>query len=74
MNESGRNLLGFALLLLPGKILSVLELVRCASGDSEKNPNTNGRLPSPPVTAAIRLVKENKKKIFAFCQLAMREI
>lgn len=42
--------------------------------DLEKNPNTNSRLPSPPVTAAVRLVKENRKKIFAFCQLTVREI
>ena len=42
--------------------------------DLEKNPNTSSRLSSPPVMAAIRLVKENRKKIFAFCQLAVREI
>lgn len=39
-----------------------------------KNPNTNSRLLCPPVTAAVRLVKEDRKKMFAFCQLAIREI
>jgi len=42
--------------------------------DLDKNPNTDSMLPSLPVTAAMRLVKENRRKILEFCQLAVREI
>lgn len=68
-SKSGRDHLGLTL-LFPGRIPRLCGHLR----DELEEDLEESRLPSPPVTAAVRLVKENRKKIFACFQLAIREI